>query len=56
MTRQYEHLPYPQVQEKTLLEEEDYYKRVKDVPRYMHLTHILEKLNHFLYRGEQDFR
>ena len=56
MTRQYENLPYPKVKEAQLLDEDDYYKRVEDVPYYMYPTHSLPKLNHFLYQGKQNFQ
>ena len=56
VTRQYENLPYPQVKEADLLKEEDYYKRDNPTISSIFPTHILQKLNHFLYRGEQNFQ
>ena len=56
VTRQYEKLPYPEVKEEELVHEEDYYKRVERAPLKIHPSHTLEKLNHFFYRGKQNFQ
>ena len=56
VTRHYENLPYPEVKDSKLIEEEDYYKRGENAPAYIYPTHTLPKLNHFLYQGEQNFQ
>ena len=56
VTRQYEKLPYPEVKEEELLYEKNYYNTVEGVPLNIYASHILEKLNHFFYRGEQNFQ
>ena len=55
MTRQYEQLPYPQVKEEELIGEEDYYKRVEDLPSNIYPSHILHKLNHFYIEVNKTF-
>ena len=53
--QQYESLPYPVLGDETLFNEEKYYASNKtfyvDAPSLR-----LEKLNHFLYRGNENFR
>ena len=56
VTRHYENLPYPQVKEEDLLKEEEYYKDEPTKPLTIYPTHLLEKLNHFLYQGKENFR
>merc|ERR1712018_547784 len=56
VNRQYESLPYPPIKEKLLLRQEEHYKTWKDIPYHMFSSHMLQKLNHFFYRGNQNFR
>jgi len=56
VTMQYESLPYPPVPEKDLLEEENWYKNGKETPMLIVESHTLEKTNHYLHQGKQNFR
>jgi hypothetical protein len=54
--KQYERLPYPNVNEHKLLFEVEFYKKYQHIPLVLYESHTLEKLNHYLYRGNQNFR
>ena len=56
VTRQYETLPYPPVSDKDLKEEELYYRKYKDSIRLSHSSNSLENINHYLHRGNENFR
>ena len=56
VTRQYENLPYPEVKEEELIREETYYKDQNAKPLKIFPSHLLEKLNHFLYQGKENYR
>ena len=56
VTRQYENLPYPEFSEKEMLEEEEYYKQDDQPLLATYATHTLEKNNHYLHRGDENFR
>ena len=55
VTRQYENLPYPPFTEADMLREEIWYKN--ETATYFAFPSIrLEKVNHFLHKGEENFR
>ena len=56
VVRQYERLPYPDFSEKKLHAEEEYYKIDLENPKISIPSHSLEKINHYFYGGNQDFR
>ena len=56
VTRQYENLPYPEVNENELLKEEEYYRKEHDNPLLVYPSHLLEKVNYYLYQGNENFR
>ena len=53
---QYENLPYPQFTPMNISNEESYYKKDIQVPISIHSPHTLEKHNHYLHGGNQNFR
>ena len=53
---QYENLPYPEIDEEKLSEEEIYHKNDQENPFSISASDILEKKNHFLYQGNENFR
>lgn len=54
--KQYEDLPYPEFNSRNISDEEEYYKKDMDTPKRIVPSHTLEKLNHFLHRGNESFR
>ena len=56
VTRQYESLPYPRVSEKDISEEEEYYKNDAETLMVIFPTNTLENINHYLHRGNENFR
>ena len=55
VTRQYESLPYPPVEDNELKNEEQSYK-TNDYPVAFFRSNVLESINHYLHRGKQNFR
>ena len=53
---QYENLPYPEFSEKELIDEEQHYKGDEKNLREIFHAYTLEKTNHYLHRGDQNFR
>ena len=53
--KQYERLPYPRMTEKDLRMEEKHYEAHNE-PIQFSPTVRLEKLNHYLYHGGENFR
>ena len=53
---QYEKLPYPGVSQKYISEEEEYYKNNGETVKHMSPTDTLENFNHYLHRGNENFR
>ena len=53
---QYENLPYPEIDEDQLTEEEIYHENDQENPFSISAPDILEKKNHFLYQGNENFR
>ena len=57
VTRQYEALPYPPVSNDDIKKEEEFYRNDQQSKlMYSYPTITLENLNHFLFRGNEDFR
>ena len=54
--KQYESLPYPEFSESSILAEEEYYKTDVQNPKIFTPSHSLEKINHYFYAGDQNFR
>ena len=54
--RQYEKLPYPVFDKKQLLEEELHYNKDEKSLAFVIRSQFLEKVNHYLYKGDQNFR
>ena len=54
--KQYESLPYPEFSESNILSEEEYYKTDVQNPKIFIPSHSLEKINHYFYAGDQNFR
>ena len=54
--KQYENLPYPEIDEKSLSDEEKYYSGSYDALYDDHPSLRLQKLDHFLYQGNESFR
>ena len=52
--KQYESLPYPPVSEQFLSAEEEWYA-TKQAPMRVMPSDRLQKLNHYLYRGNESF-
>ena len=53
--KQYENLPYPGLSEKFLSHEEEWYTTNKS-PLYIYPSDRLQKLNHYLYQGNESFQ
>jgi len=53
--RQYESLPYPGIPEEKLLRIEKYSKGDCEQLRNIHPTGTLEKMNHYLHQGSENF-
>ena len=54
---QYSSLPYPAVSKRELAAELQYYKNTQNITPYnMIFAFTLESLNHYLYKGEKNFR
>ena len=49
-------LPYPAFGEERISIEESHYKKDKSIPIGIAPAHTLEKLNHYLYRGKENFQ
>ena len=56
VTKQYEALPYPEVNEDELLREQGYYNVVKNKPLNVFSGIMFEQMNHHLFQGKEDFR
>ena len=56
VTKQYENLPYPEFSPLNISNEERHYSVGMDDPASIFPTHTLEKHNHYLHRGNQNFR
>ena len=56
VTKQYENLPYPPVTQKELLEEEEWYEDDKETLRWTAPSHTLQKSNHYLHKGNENFQ
>ena len=56
VTRQYENLPYPEFSPLNISNEERHYNVGMDSPASIFPAHTLEKHNHYLHRGNQNFR
>ena len=54
--KQYENLPYPEVNENELLNEKMYYKNEHEKPLQIYPSTLLEQMNHYLYQGKENFR
>ena len=54
--KQYRSLPYPKISEEYILKEEGYYRLDKNTPKHTAPSQTLEKINHYLNRGNEDFR
>ena len=53
--RHYEQLPYPQFSEEEIKREEDWYK-FETAPLWSYPSTRLEKINHFLRKGNENFK
>ena len=53
---QYERLPYPEVSEKDISEEENYYKNNDETLMIISPSNTLENANHYLHQGNENFR
>ena len=53
---QYESLPYPPVPDKVILAEEKWYKNGHETPMVIARSNTLEKTNHYLHQGKENFR
>ena len=57
VTKQYEDLPYPEFSSLNMLNEERHYNvSTESDPSVIFPTDTLEKHNHYLHRGNQNFR
>ena len=56
VTMQYENLPYPPVTQNELLNEEKWYENDKETLRWTAKSHALEKSNHYLHKGNENFQ
>ena len=56
VTKQYENLPYPPFSEEELREEQHWYKDDHETLKVAHESHTLEKTNHYLHKGNENFR
>ena len=55
VTRQYDLLPYPPMEENKLNKEEQFYKTNNHINSF-HRSHSLENINQYLHRGKDSFR
>lgn len=55
VTKQYENLPYPPFTEYELKAEEKWYKNDKEMSNFIAKSLTLQKINHYLHRGNEDF-
>ena len=56
VANQYENLPYPGFSSANISNEESHYKQYSDTPSALFPSHTLEKLNHYLHGGRENFR
>ena len=56
VTIQYENLPYPEFSEKELINEERHYKEDDQTLKEIFHAYTLEKSNHYMHRGNENFR
>ena len=56
VVRQYETLPYPEVSNMHISNEQKHYKEDPETPYGIVHAHTLEKHNHYLHRGNEHFR
>ena len=56
VTKQYENLPYPEVNENELLNEKMYFRKQREKPSQYYQATLLEQMNHYLYQGKESFR
>ena len=54
VTRQYESLPYPPVENSYLKDEEQFYKKNAHIKAFIP-HHSLENINHYFHRGKENF-
>ena len=53
---QYNNLPYPEFRDIDILEEKLHYAKYHNVTKFIIRPQLLEKINHYLHRGNQNFR
>ena len=53
---QYENLPYPPVTENELLMEDEWYKDDQETLMWTAKGHTLQKSNHYLHQGNENFQ
>ena len=56
VTKQYENLPYPEFSPLSISNEEKHYDAGMDAPVSINPSHTLEKHNHYLHGGNENFR
>ena len=56
VVKQYRSLPYPRISEEYILKEERHYRLDKNTVKITVPSQMLEKINHYLNRGNEDFR
>ena len=57
VVQHYENLPYPPFSKLDMNEEYNYYKQdIESIPKFGVPTNTLENLNHFLFKGKENFR
>ena len=56
VTKQYENLPYPPVTKKELLVEAERYKDDQETLMWTAKSHTLQKSNHYLHKGNENFQ
>ena len=56
VAQQYEDLPYPKFGLSKILKEEIHYEIDNESPVTLFLAHTLEKHNHYLHRGHENFQ
>ena len=53
---QYETLPYPTFDDEKMAYEKGHYKNNEETPAIIFQDETLEKINHYLYRGSENFQ
>ena len=56
ISRQYENLPYPEISPMEISNEKKHYEENTETPYSIAPAHTLEKHNHYLHRGNENFQ